>query len=86
MAADFAASLEIVYEYSLIKDVNATFSKEYTEWMRMSEFLKMRGSCKWKHGCACCSYEHAIRYVLRHGKPPPWWHSSTRSVLSSGSR
>ena len=45
-------------------------------------FCILIASCKWKYGCVACSYEHAMKYVLRHGKPPGWWHTSTRSVLS----
>ena len=38
------ASLEIVYEHSLIHNANAAFSKEYVDYMRLAECLKMCGS------------------------------------------
>ena len=46
---------------------------EYLKWVKEHETLKVCSSCRWQHGCETCSYEHALRYVVRHRQPAKWW-------------
>jgi len=47
--------------------------KKYLEWVKEHETIKVCSNCRWYHGCETCSYEHALRYVVRHRKPAKWW-------------
>ena len=54
---------------------------EYLKWVKDHETLKVCSSCRWKHGCETCSYEHALRYVMRHRQPAKWWLRRKGEVL-----
>ena len=54
---------------------------EYLTWVQEHESLKVCSSCRWQHGCETCSYEHALRYVVRHRQPARWWLRRRGEVL-----
>ena len=54
---------------------------EYLKWVKEHETLKVCSSCRWQHGCETCSYEHALRYVVRHRQPANWWLRRRGEVL-----
>ena len=54
-------------------DSENTSLKDYLKWVKEHETLKVCSSCRWTHGCETCSYEHALRYAVRHRKPAKWW-------------
>ena len=56
-------------------------AKDYIEWVKSHESLKVCSSCRWQHGCESCCYEHALRYVIRHRKPAKWWLRKTGQIL-----
>ncbi len=56
---------------------------EYLKWVREHETLKVCSSCRWQYGCETCSYEHALRYGVRHRQPAKWWLRRRGEVLRS---
>ena len=54
---------------------------EYLTWVQEHESLKVCSSCRWQHGCETCSYEHALRYVVRRRQPARWWLRRRGEVL-----
>ena len=54
---------------------------EYLGFAKKYEVLKVCGSCRYSHGCERCSYEHALRYVVRHRQPAKWWLKRAGEVL-----
>ena len=54
---------------------------EYLKWVKEHERIKVCSSCRWQHGCETCSYEHALRYVVRHRQPAKWWLRRRGEVL-----
>ena len=53
----------------------------YLKWVKEHETAKVCSSCRWLHGCETCSYEHALRYVVRHRQPAKWWLRRKGEVL-----
>ena len=53
----------------------------YLGFAKKYEVLKVCGSCRYSHGCERCSYEHALRYVIRHRQPAKWWLKRAGEVL-----
>ena len=58
--------------------------RNYLECVRSMEHLvRPCGKCKRK-GCEKCSYNHALRRLVRHQKPGDWWQrTGQRAVMGS---
>ena len=74
-------TLEVVYEHSLLMNAGAAYVRDYVEYMKTIESVRICSKCNWQTGCVACSSEHAMRYAIRTGEPPMWWRRTTMKVL-----
>ena len=60
--------------------------ESYLQKVKENETIEVCSRCHWSTGCERCSYEHAMRYVLRWGKPAAWWNKTSKEALLSERR
>jgi hypothetical protein len=56
-------------------------TKTYLGWVKSKESIKVCSSCRWMHSCETCSYDHALRYVVRWRQPARWWLRRKGDIL-----
>ena len=57
----------------------------YLECVKSSERMSFCSKCRYK-GCEYCSYEHSLRYAIRHEKPAAWWLRSSEPAVIAAKR
>ena len=53
----------------------------YVSYIQTIQTVQICSKCRYASGCVACSRPHALRYVLKRGRPPQWWKMSTQHVL-----
>ena len=73
--------LRAAFDQAQLTNSNNEECLAYVSHMREIQTIEVCTKCEYLSGCVACSYAHALRYCLRHGRPPSWWRKSTMSVL-----
>ena len=73
--------LQAAFSQACLTNKNAEELQAYVAHIQAIQTIQVCAKCRYSSGCVACSYQHALRYVLRQGKPPEWWRRSTQSVL-----
>ena len=47
--------------------------EDYLKHVEMQQSIGVCAKCEWKWTCERCEYVHALRYMVRGGKPSSWW-------------
>ena len=64
--------LQAAFEQAQFTNLSQEENQAYVSHMKMIQTVQVCPKCEYRSGCVACSYEHALRYCVRHGKPPTW--------------